>query len=61
MADKPDNQPDEHSAPADPQDAVPGKAKRGTRKGRPAARAATASASVRSGGTPSCSSRWGSA
>ena len=40
MADTPDNQPDEHPAPADPQDAVPGKAKRGTRKGRRAARAA---------------------
>ncbi|MCW2132459.1 DUF5719 family protein [Arthrobacter sp. VKM Ac-2550] len=42
MADKPDNQPDEQPGPADPQGAASGKADRGTRKGRRAARAAKA-------------------
>ncbi|WP_179951885.1 DUF5719 family protein [Arthrobacter crystallopoietes] len=42
MADKPDNQPDEQSAPADPQDAAAGKAERGTRKGRRATKTAKA-------------------
>lgn len=40
MADKPDNQPDELPGPAGPQNAASGKAERGTRKGRRAARAA---------------------